>query len=222
MKNGEEANRHWLQSRYPGLDMGEVITGIRFRTDDESPRVNACDSATQFVRTANGAVWPVRKGRCEGKVRVSEARSDLERLLDAISDAVTGSDVGLEDIGIKDCGGGVFEFRGCLSASAFDDERTRILMANDPELTSLLSGWLGVDEPTAQHAISSIDNQYGQEAALAIAGTLNEIRTPAFPEQASYVRILRAGYEVAYWVSDEWQEEPQEVMGAILGAAGRT
>jgi hypothetical protein len=45
-----------------------------------------------------------------------------------------------------------------------------------------------------------------------------EIRCPAFPEECSYVRVLdENGAEVGYWNFEEWQEDPQEVMGAILG-----
>jgi hypothetical protein len=33
---------------------------------------------------------------------------------------------------------------------------------------------------------------------------------------------VRAGREVAYWSCDEWAEDPQLVMGAILGAANDT
>lgn len=40
------------------------------------------------------------------------------------------------------------------------------------------------------------------------------------PEGSSFVRVCdRNGNEVAYWTSDEWRESPEEVMGAILGAA---
>jgi hypothetical protein len=46
-----------------------------------------------------------------------------------------------------------------------------------------------------------------------------ELRTPAHPEPCEYVRIVdpMAG-EVAYWDCAEWQEDPQGVMGAIVGA----
>jgi hypothetical protein len=39
------------------------------------------------------------------------------------------------------------------------------------------------------------------------------------PEGTSHVRVLDSeGNEIGYWVCDEWQEAPVEVMGAILGA----
>ena len=38
------------------------------------------------------------------------------------------------------------------------------------------------------------------------------------PGGCSYIRFEdENGKEVAYWVSDEWKEFPQEVMGAIMG-----
>ena len=38
------------------------------------------------------------------------------------------------------------------------------------------------------------------------------------PGGASYVRFIdHNGGEIAYWVCDEWAEEPEYVMGAILG-----
>ena len=42
---------------------------------------------------------------------------------------------------------------------------------------------------------------------------------PAFPAPCSYVRLLgEGGEELAYWDHQEWRDEPEEVMGAIMGA----
>lgn len=39
------------------------------------------------------------------------------------------------------------------------------------------------------------------------------------PKGVSYVRILDAnGAEISYWDNAEWSEDPECVMGAILGA----
>jgi hypothetical protein len=47
-----------------------------------------------------------------------------------------------------------------------------------------------------------------------------ELRCPAYPLECSYVRIVGAsGKEIAYWASEEWAEDAEVVMGAILGAA---
>lgn len=52
----------------------------------------------------------------------------------------------------------------------------------------------------------------------------NTIRTDTYadhPEGSSYVRICGPdGREFAYWSYTEWAEDPQLVMGAILGSAG--
>jgi hypothetical protein len=51
----------------------------------------------------------------------------------------------------------------------------------------------------------------------------NTIRTDSFdlhPAGSSFVRVCDSdGAEIAYWVSEEWAEDPQLVMGAIMGAA---
>ena len=63
------------------------------------------------------------------------------------------------------------------------------------------------------------DAAFPNESAVKIRNG-NSIRMPAFPEECSYVRVINPfGEEVAYWISDEWKDDPQEVMGAILGAA---
>jgi len=41
----------------------------------------------------------------------------------------------------------------------------------------------------------------------------------AEPDGASYVRIIdEHGHELVYWDNKEWQEAPEEVMGALMGA----
>ena len=43
---------------------------------------------------------------------------------------------------------------------------------------------------------------------------------PKFPAACSYVRIVdrHSLSEIAYWVYTEWEEDGQDVMGAIIGA----
>jgi hypothetical protein len=60
---------------------------------------------------------------------------------------------------------------------------------------------------------------YGPECVLELTSGVS-LRCPPFPEECSYVRVVSAaGEEIAYWVCDEWEEAPTEVMGAIFGAA---
>ena len=42
---------------------------------------------------------------------------------------------------------------------------------------------------------------------------------PTYPDKCSYVRIRcrRTWEEIAYWDSLEWKEDPEGVMGAIMG-----
>lgn len=47
----------------------------------------------------------------------------------------------------------------------------------------------------------------------------HQIRVPAYPNPCSYIRIVKPnGEELVYWDSNEWRDEPEEVMGAIMGA----
>lgn len=71
------------------------------------------------------------------------------------------------------------------------------------------------------HAEASAGDQYGSEAAL-IAHTGFELRYDTDGELLTYVRVCDPlGRELAYWTYDEWQEDPQLVMGAIIGALVR-
>ena len=59
----------------------------------------------------------------------------------------------------------------------------------------------------------------GNECVIELANG-NALRCPAYPAPCSYVRVTnREGRETSYWDRDEWERAPDEVMGAILGAA---
>lgn len=63
---------------------------------------------------------------------------------------------------------------------------------------------------------------YGDECVIRLANG-NTIRTDSYSAHeagSSYVRVCGPDErEVAYWSCDEWREDPELVMGAILGAA---
>jgi hypothetical protein len=71
--------------------------------------------------------------------------------------------------------------------------------------------------------MTTTDLDYGPEFVIELANG-NTIRTDSYvsnPGGSSYVRVCGPdGDEVAYWVCDEWQDEAELVMGALLGAAG--
>lgn len=83
------------------------------------------------------------------------------------------------------------------------------------------------DEHLNDVELSHIENNahaaYGAEYALK-AHTGFELRYSADPRECAptYVRVCDPyGREIAYWVSDEWGEDPELVMGAILGVLVR-
>lgn len=78
-----------------------------------------------------------------------------------------------------------------------------------------------LDEFERQHARDAAGNDYGDECAV-VTHTGFELRYSAQGDTPDYVRVCDPlGREVAYWVSDEWRDDPELVMGAILGALVR-
>lgn len=70
-----------------------------------------------------------------------------------------------------------------------------------------------------EHIRENEGNDYGEEAALLVHNGF-QLRYSANDEApCDYVRVCDPlGREIAYWVSDEWRDDPEVVMGAILGA----
>ena len=83
------------------------------------------------------------------------------------------------------------------------------------ERTASIKRW--TPEET-RHARENIGSTYGVECVVQLANG-RQLRTPAFPAVCSYVRVLDAGYELAYWTHDELGEDPAVVLGALIGAA---
>lgn len=73
-----------------------------------------------------------------------------------------------------------------------------------------------------RHLLDAQENSsYGREAVLQVQ-TGFYLVCPAYPAECDYIRVCDPyGREIAYWASDEWQQAPQEVMGAIMGAVCR-
>lgn len=71
------------------------------------------------------------------------------------------------------------------------------------------------------HIEDSVDLTYPAECEL-LTHTGFALRYDVEDELLTYVRVVDPlGREVASWVFEEWQEDPQLVMGAILGALAR-
>lgn len=91
-------------------------------------------------------------------------------------------------------------------------------MENTEQKIEQLAKKFGWNDIEVDHALDNIDTEYGDECVVKLSNG-REMRTPAYPEDCSYVRIVQEGFELAYWVSDEWADDPEVVMGAIIGCA---
>lgn len=63
---------------------------------------------------------------------------------------------------------------------------------------------------------------YGNETIIGLAsgGSIRCESAEDNPNGTTYVRVCdNVGNEVAYWTADEWRDEPEFVLGAIMGAA---
>lgn len=179
----------------------------------------------KFLKMPNGKVWLLADPQwltITGVVRIPnfDNLEDLEAINDAIAEAVSGSTVGLSDFGYTARGNDLVTFRGRADACGEDpEEEFEVLVADDPQVKEALKAQYGLSDADVSHALVSIDCDYGTECVLDIQGSTRSIHSPAYPEPCSYVRVVCAGLEIAYWSDNEWQESPSEVMGAILGAA---
>ena len=103
---------------------------------------------------------------------------------------------------------------------------------HDPAASSCIAGQLWPGITLAMHVLQAQENLTAAARGSAPSpppecviqlGNGGTIRTDSYdsnPAGSSYVRVCApGGGEVAYWVSTEWAEDPQLVMGAILGAA---
>lgn len=184
-----------------------------------------------FVRFPNGKVWKMGEHSfIEGTVQVADFMSfdDTESRLDAISEAATGSIVGLSDFSYSYRGNDLVRFRGRAEGlPEFDDEGEceegdfKLLTSDAPELRDALAAQYGLNEIEASHAMACLEGSasYEDECVIDIAGSHRQLRSPAHPSECNYVRVLVDGLEIAYCVDDEWRDDPAVVMGAILGAA---
>lgn len=178
----------------------------------------------QFVQFPNGKIWRIQdNGFIEGTVTVptseyssSEDSLSYELFMDAISENAVGSSTGLEDLSYQQLGEDLVAFSG-RPTEELDSDGMIVLPLH--ALRIGLKSQYDLHDFEVDHALESLSNSYGEESVITTVGKGREIRCPAFPASCDYVRIVVDGLEIAYWVSDEWREDPMQVMGAILGAA---
>lgn len=179
----------------------------------------------KFVLFPNGRVWRLHPDKTfAGIVEVKHFSLDVgyQALLDRISIAATGSDVVLTDATFELRGGNMVYFSGVADLGSFDEDdenAPRVLDLDSVELREALCRQYSLIEPEVSHLLDNLDNTYGPETVLPVAGSDRAIAIPSYPAECDYVRVLVDGFEVAYWVDSEWGEDPAAVMGALIGAA---
>ena len=88
----------------------------------------------------------------------------------------------------------------------------------EAELDALATqhGW-SASELLHAKATAACANSWGSECVV-VTQNGRELRSPPYPEPCSYVRVVQNGFQLGYWNSDEWREEPEDVIGAVVGA----
>jgi hypothetical protein len=65
-----------------------------------------------------------------------------------------------------------------------------------------------------EHAMDAAGSAYdGEDFVIFHGGSVLMFE----PGEITYIRVVQEGCEVGYWDRDEWQDDPQEVFGAIIG-----
>lgn len=75
-----------------------------------------------------------------------------------------------------------------------------------------------LSEVEKTHALGSAGNEYGEECVVRTVSGFS-LAVPPYPQEVDYIRIVNPrGEETAYWSIDEVQENPADVLGALVGA----
>ena len=109
-----------------------------------------------------------------------------------------------------------------LTSGVLDDDDVFI---DDPAAPEWVRRWRGpftIQVFQARAATITTDDEYGEEVVVRTEDG-RELRSRAGADgdctvTGEYVRVLdAAGREQGYWTSEEWREDPEVVMGAIVG-----
>ncbi|MDZ4130905.1 MAG: hypothetical protein U1E02_43050, partial [Hydrogenophaga sp.] len=105
--------------------------------------------------------------------------------------------------------------------ASLSDLRRSAVQAQTFSSVDDLAKRLGWADHEKQHALDCLRNDpgygdsFGDECVITTHSG-RELRSPSFPDPCDYLRVTQHGFELAYWSSNEWQEDP-EVLGAIMG-----
>lgn len=189
---------------------------------------NALDIQDGLWKFSNNKVWAIASGMLEGTVRVelSLLGSGMEAFLDAVSEAVTGSTVGLEGITWRIVGPNTVRFGAAVNIEALSESELPFAVSDeDKNLASLLKSQYGLSEEEARHAVEyerAGSGQTSQEETVVELCNGKQLRCPANPASCSYIRVVIDGFETAFWSDDEFELDTAVVMGSLMGAAAST
>ena len=182
-------------------------------------------SIIEFILMKNtNRIFPVDEdGMISGKVSCGHVLDDnsfsLDDLLDEVSEQATGSSCGFEGISYTIHHDTVL-FSAFASDHLCEDEDFEIIKLDHPDLPKMLAKEMGYPENVIHHALATMSSQddYKDECIIDIDGTNRSVRSPSYPSECDYIRVVDNGLEIGYWSSDEFAEAPVEVLGAMMGA----
>lgn len=176
-----------------------------------------------WMKFGNNKVWLVGEDSwVDGVVKVPGYLKfeDQEARLDAVSEAVTGSTIGLSGFSEEYVGNDMVRFAGSIEEflnSADEEEEPSEIDVDSKDFLTFIAAQYGLMSVEAEHIVGSIGDKYDDEAVVRL-GSGRELRCPSHPQECCYARVCIGGLELAYWHMDEWKDAPAEVMGALVGA----
>jgi hypothetical protein len=121
------------------------------------------------------------------------------------------------DITHGDCSGRIID----TNSVSIDMNSARALLrdhGSDPTFLGASDGDQQCVRPEGW-SVGSREPDYGEECVVRLANGA-ELRCPPYPAPCDYVRVIGPnGVEIGYWNSDEMRDDPEDVLGAVLGAA---
>lgn len=167
-----------------------------------------------FYRFGNKKIWYVVNNRIQSTVFIKDYKK-VHPYYESVAAAIAGSDGCFTDLQYEHIGGGIVKFSAQVDLEGYAKPISKHSFA----VRKALRTQFGMSELEVTHALIDLEADYGEEAIIEISGSHRQIRRPAEPTACTYVRVLAGGFEVAYWVDDEWGEDPTVVMGAFTSAA---
>lgn len=133
----------------------------------------------------------------------------------AVAEVASGRATFLAEVEVMELDGDdVVEFRATLSDQAIMSGQVRV---QDQALWFDRVAELFCLSPVErQHAEDNACTPYPDECVVRLVNG-RQLRSPAYPAECEYVRVVVGGVEVAYWDKQEFADATAEVLGALVG-----